>query len=438
MPRPTFAVKLFDLALISVGFAAAVAAYRALFPLNYAFLTPDEVAGGLIVSAVTFWVVVRLQDGSGPEEPLLLFFFDRFCRGTGVNLLIQAALTYFQLLTRSMFLIVAGGLFATFLLALARRWVHPHPRISRSGVLIIGFDPIAYRLACMVDEPILGVIGAEHPTLPFLGDANQLEDVVSARRPALILVASADWAPRIAPSLLLKYRLSGIALSDLRGLYEKRLQRVYCQRLEPVDLLLSPAFRPDSRTMAIQAIYTNLIGLFFLLALSPAMAVATIAVALFSGPGSAIEGIECAGFQDIPFRLLRFRTLRRDGSGQPTRVGGVISRMHLANLPRLINIVRGEIALFGPRPVRREFARRLTEIMPAYSLRFSVKPGILGWAQVNLRREAALENEFLQLEYDLYYIKEGSPSLDLEILIRTLLPARGTVPRPAEYVRAER
>jgi lipopolysaccharide/colanic/teichoic acid biosynthesis glycosyltransferase len=103
-----------------------------------------------------------------------------------------------------------------------------------------------------------------------------------------------------------------------------------------------------------------------------------------------------------------------------TRAGRVISRLHLTNLPQLINVVRGEMALVGPRAVRQDFAYFLTGLMPFYSHRFSVKPGIMGWAQVNAAGRDMPADECLQVEYDLYYIKEGSPWLDGQILIEAL------------------
>jgi lipopolysaccharide/colanic/teichoic acid biosynthesis glycosyltransferase len=89
------------------------------------------------------------------------------------------------------------------------------------------------------------------------------------------------------------------------------------------------------------------------------------------------------------------------------------------DLPQLINVVRGEMALFGPPPVRKEFAHRFAELIPVYDHRFIVKPGMMGWSQVNLDRGPRSTDEFLRLEYDLYYIREESPSLDLDILFRT-------------------
>ena len=154
------------------------------------------------------------------------------------------------------------------------------------------------------------------------------------------------------------------------------------------------------------------------------MALIGLAVGLFSGPGPVFESIECAGFQYIPFRLLRFRTTRLDGTGTMTRVGRVISRLHLANLPQLLNVVRGDMALVGPRPVRSEFARYLTGVMPFYSHRLSVRPGIVGWAQMHAPDAASFPDVCREIEYDLFYVKEGSLWMDAEIMIQSLGPAR--------------
>ena len=169
--------------------------------------------------------------------------------------------------------------------------------------------------------------------------------------------------------------------------------------------------------MAFQAVYTNLIGLGLLLLASPLL-IATAVLLAVRLPGNPLEQRECLGFQRIPFQLLRFRTRRPDG--RPSWMGSVISRLHLVNLPQLINVVRGEMALFGPPPVRRNFAERLRQIIPIFSQRFTVKPGILGWSQANLRGWRTPPDESLRLEYDLYYMRQESPSLDLDILVRTI------------------
>lgn len=420
-----------DFVLICAGFAAAIAIYAALFPENYSNLAPGQVLTRFIISVLTFWVAARLYDGTSSER-LWTLILDQFCLGTGPNLILQALLNYVWALTRSFFMIVAGGIFAAILLAFAKKWIYARFE-AKAGVVIVGFDPITQAVASSLRQPILGVIGTtpSHvpPEIPFLGDIGRLEQIVSEQRPTR-LVVSKGWAGSISPSVLLNYRVRGLTVATAPALYEKLFHRVYCEDLEPAELLLSPVLRADHRTMAIQAVYTNLIGVAFLLALAPALALASIALTLFSRPGLTFESVDCVGFQNIPFGLLRFRTRRMDGSGRLTMVGGILARLHLTNVPQIINVIRGDMSLFGPRPVRREFARRLIALIPFYSLRFCVKPGILGWAQMHLRREP--ENEFAQFEYDLYYIKEGSPLLDLGILIGTLFsrPKKMSVPAP--------
>ena len=105
-------------------------------------------------------------------------------------------------------------------------------------------------------------------------------------------------------------------------------------------------------------------------------------------------------------------------------VGRVLSRLHLVNLPQLLNVIRGDMALVGPRPVRSEFARYLTDAMPFYAHRFSVRPGILGWAQLHAPRGGGPAEECRQIEYDLFYVKEGSLWMDAEIMLESTGPRR--------------
>jgi lipopolysaccharide/colanic/teichoic acid biosynthesis glycosyltransferase len=111
-------------------------------------------------------------------------------------------------------------------------------------------------------------------------------------------------------------------------------------------------------------------------------------------------------------------------SGHRTGIGKLIAALHLTNLPQLINLVRGEMGLFGPEPVRAEFASYLEDLSPVYSIRYSMKPGVFGWAQANSNRGGSVAEESVRIGYDLYYLEYGSPLVDLEILARTLLRKR--------------
>jgi lipopolysaccharide/colanic/teichoic acid biosynthesis glycosyltransferase len=412
--------RLFDLLLTMAGFGAALLLYNALFVGG---LAPHEVFVSCGSSVIAFWLAIQLKDWGGDStRGRWVIAVEQFCFGTGVNLLLHALMTYGLLARRTPFLIVTGSLFSTVLLAAARHMVFARQNLE-SRVLMLGCDTVAQAVFRSLRVPVLGVVGASGEStpegIPSLGGIENLDAVIEAFRPTHLLVGLPDWRKWVDPALLLRYRRQGIVVEEAKAVYEKLFDRVCCERLQPLDLLSSSALRGDSRTMAIQAIYTNLVALFLLLLSSPLIFLISLAVGLFSGPGPVFESVECAGFQYIPFRLLRFRTERRDGIPTSTRVGRAIKWARLANLPQLVNIVRGDMALVGPTPVRREFAAYLTELMPFYSHRFSVKPGIVSWARTNAPRHT-LADDCSQVEYDLYYIKEGSLWLDIEILLQAV------------------
>src|SRR5258708_1189770 len=171
--------KLLDLVVVAAGFASAVELYRNLHPESYAYLTSGEAVGGFLLSVATFWLVLRLYDGTGPEDPLFLLI-DQFCLGTGLILIVHAILNYFHILTRSLFLIVIGGLITSFLLAVSRLLYGRGPS-PRAGVPLIGFHPLAAQLAQSLHQPILGVLGAPEaaaiPGSPRIGDLHQFETI---------------------------------------------------------------------------------------------------------------------------------------------------------------------------------------------------------------------------------------------------------------------
>jgi lipopolysaccharide/colanic/teichoic acid biosynthesis glycosyltransferase len=424
--------KSLDFLLILAGFVAAIFPYSVLFQSG---LSLNEMLFQSAISALTFWAAIQFHDAG--SEGFVIALLERFCLGAGANLLLHALLAYGFLARRIPFLIALGSLVAAVLVSLRRYWISRRSDMD-SRVLLIGFDAVTRKIAAAMKRPVLGVVGhgmpADTPALPagvpFLGNLGACEEVIRDQRPTHVVIGMSDWDSRISPSILLKCRLAGTVVEDAPSVYERLFHRVSCQRLQPMDLLLSSSLRGDSRTMAIQAIYTNLIGLSFLVALSPILLLVSLAISLSSGGGPVFESVDCAGFRYIPFKRLRFRTLRTDGSGERTGLGRAITRLHLANLPQLINVVRGEMALVGPRAVRQDFAHFLTALMPFYSHRFSVKPGIMGWAQLHLAAHGLPSDECLQAEYDLYYIKQGSPWLDGQILLDSL--ARGRARHAAE------
>jgi lipopolysaccharide/colanic/teichoic acid biosynthesis glycosyltransferase len=130
--------------------------------------------------------------------------------------------------------------------------------------------------------------------------------------------------------------------------------------------------------------------------------------------------------------LLKFRSMREDaeketgpvwaeeGDKRVTRVGKIIRTLRLDEIPQLINVLRGEMSFVGPRPERPHFVEDLKNEIPFYDKRHAAKPGITGWAQIKYPYGASRSDASEKLKYDLYYIKNMSPFLDLEILFQTL------------------
>ena len=167
-----------------------------------------------------------------------------------------------------------------------------------------------------------------------------------------------------------------------------------------------------------------------LLLAMPLMAIAAIAIWLDS-PGPILYRQRRVGWMGRPFELLKFRSMQAEAEkeGNPqwaalndprvTAVGRILRKTHFDEVPQMLNILRGEMSFVGPRPERPEFVGFLNESIDFYHLRHYVLPGITGWAQVNYPYGASLEDARRKLQYDLYYVCNASPLLDLRTLLRT-------------------
>ena len=163
----------------------------------------------------------------------------------------------------------------------------------------------------------------------------------------------------------------------------------------------------------------------------PAMIITAIAIWLESGR-PVLYCQERVGENGRTFTLCKFRSMRldaekggkpvwaKDGDDRVTRVGRVIRKTRLDELPQLWNVLRGDMSFVGPRPERPFFVEQLTARIPFYSQRHAVKPGITGWAQVKYRYGASVEDAMEKLRYDLYYIKHLSVFFDLTIVFDTV------------------
>jgi exopolysaccharide biosynthesis polyprenyl glycosylphosphotransferase len=184
-------------------------------------------------------------------------------------------------------------------------------------------------------------------------------------------------------------------------------------------------YRSIKRTVDILVAIPALVVLALIM---PAVAVAN----RFGSSGPLFYRQERVGLHGKPFTIIKFRSMVPDaeqGSGavwaqagdtRITPVGRWLRRSRLDELPQFLNILRGEMSLIGPRPERPEFVAQLTQMLPWYAVRHQVRPGLTGWAQVQFRYGNSAEDARIKLEYDLYYVKNMTPGLDMQILFRTV------------------
>jgi len=401
---------------------AAFAAVEAVFPGEL----PSTDWNAAIIRGLAFWAGAWLRSFEAGRSAWVQAI-ERTAMGTGLNLLVGAALVYTELLEPTpLKQILIGGVLSGALVSVVEAWRLRQPAGS---VLLVGRSSLGERVAADLGAAVIGVVGPGSKPLPpglaSLGDIGSIADVVARNNVRRILVAGPRGeqdAPDQVPDLAMVegWTKAGILVEDLPTAYETLYLRVCSEGLTPSEILRSPALAASPAMMSLQATYSNLVGLALLITLSPLIVVLAILSRMAAGPGPFLDHVECAGFQGIPFQRLYFR-IRSARTGKQTAVGAAIGALRLTGLPQLINLVRGEMAMFGPVPARKVFSDYLEKTIPPYSHRLSMRPGILGWTRAHLSPREGVREEVLQLEYDLYYIKQCSPTLDFEILLRTIL-----------------
>lgn len=368
-------------------------------------LTRLSSAIGIAFLAVA--VMAYLAPGWGPALPVMVLW-GGLCLGSWFlwRLLYAALVWNPSLLERVLFIGVDPVVRES-----ARRLKDLGP--SRSQCLPIGFvDDRLARGDSLFGEPVLGT-------------TDELAEIAAAKRPDRIVLGRPDDYQRLPVRTLFELRMAGVRVEPAGELYERLFGRVAVQHLRPQSLLYQAQWGSRPRSVALQSVYTNLIALAAAVVLGPLMGILAIAVKL-SSAGPVLERCVCVGFEGLPFTLFRFRCRRlkrRNGIVEfsPTALGRWLERLRLDRLPQLLNVLRGEMSLIGPRPHRVEYARVLSQWFPYYRQRHTVKPGLTGWEQINRKGSVEPANARVALEYDLYYIKHISASLDAYILLHSLL-----------------
>jgi sugar transferase (PEP-CTERM system associated) len=293
-------------------------------------------------------------------------------------------------------------------------------RLAERGVSIVGF----YQTDLSDD------IGVPHEKI--VPKAQSLEVVVNALCIHLIVVAVREQRGGGLPvAELLNCRLRGVAVTDVTGVMERIAGRVPIEVLKSSWLIYGSGFSQGRCRRLVKRAFDIGMATGLLIAGSPLMLLTAIAVYLESG-GPIIFRQDRVGFNGRTFSLLKFRSMRRDAEkdGTPqwaancdpriTRVGRIIRRSRIDELPQLWNVLRGDMSFVGPRPERPFFVDQLTQQVPFYGSRHTVKPGITGWAQVCYGYGGSVEDAVRKLEFDLYYVKNHSLLLDIVVLFKSI------------------
>jgi sugar transferase (PEP-CTERM system associated) len=231
---------------------------------------------------------------------------------------------------------------------------------------------------------------------------------------------------------LLRAKTAGAHVSDLSSFLERETGRVDLDSLNPSWLIFSDGFSAGRRlSSAGKRAFDVGASLALLLVTAPIILVTALAVKLESR-GPAFFRQRRVGLYGQSFHLLKLRSMREDAEvggiavwaqeNDPriTRVGAVIRKLRIDELPQAWSVLKGEMSFVGPRPERPQFVADLEARLPYYAERHMVKPGITGWAQINYPYGASVEDARQKLEYDLYYAKNYTPFLDILILLQTL------------------
>jgi len=309
-------------------------------------------------------------------------------------------------------------------------------------LVTFGEGPVIAEIARRVRErPELGfrLVGqvSEHPEQgEGLTPPDELRRLVDDFRVQRVVVAMGERRGRLPVDMLLDLKEEGVTIQEGSELYENITGRVYLDSLRPSMLLFSPAFEVSTFSLLAQRVMAIAVSLLLIVVTLPIMLLAAVAIKLDSR-GPVVFRQKRLGLRGRLFTLYKFRTMRQGSDGvRPaeekdarfTRFGSWLRSTRLDELPQLWNILKGDMQLVGPRPFVPEQEQELVEAIPFYKLRWSVRPGVTGWAQINRGYCSTLEDNSEKLAYDLFYIKHFSLGLDLLCIFKTaktLLLGRG-------------
>jgi sugar transferase (PEP-CTERM system associated) len=370
----------------------------------------------------------------------------RLLQSLGVSSILLAFLYYlFPLLIigRGIFLISLGFMGVVIV---SWRIIYNHILKTRQldqRIMIIGSGPLAQNIAKEIVEgmdtgfKVIGFItedperiGEKLVNPSIIGDQSQILDIATKERVDRIIVAIEERRGKFPDAQLLECKMRGIAVEEGIEFYEHLTGRLQVESLRPSSLIFSDGFKKSKLTIWMKRVSGFSLSLIGLILLSPLILIISILIKIESR-GPVFYKQERVGERGKIFRLLKFRSMVEEAESngpvwaeqddkRVTRVGRWMRKWRIDEIPQMFNVLKGDMSFVGPRPERPFFVEKLRKEIPFYDQRFSVKPGVTGWAQIKYPYGASNKDALEKLKYDLYYIKNISSLYDLLIVFETI------------------
>jgi sugar transferase (PEP-CTERM system associated) len=401
-----------------------------------------------LLIAVIFQLLMHFNDiynfrGTRPSKEYVI----QFCRALALATIVLCILFY-----AAPDLSVGRGIFAYSIVISAIFLVVWHTflrlylgnRAPRTNLLVLGTGDLAREAVReILRHPELGIkvvgfvddnpemVGVSIVNPKVVGLYQDLAQLVTNNKIDHIVVGLKDRRGKLPIKELLDFKTRGVRIEDATTFYERVAGKIPVDNLKPSWMVFNSGFNVSKRMLLEKRIFSVIISAVLLVLFSPVILLLMILIKLDS-KGPVFYRQERVGQDGRTFALVKFRSMYenaedgtgpvwcKEGDNRVTRIGRLMRKTRLDELPQFFNVFRGDMSLVGPRPERPHFVQKLAESIPYYHLRHAVKPGITGWAQINYGYANTIDHTVQKLQYDLFYIKNMSWVLDGLIMLETI------------------
>lgn len=372
-------------------------------------------------------MAITLASTSAFVITTLLFYMNWSLRiGRGVFILNGILITLFIIGWRILYsYLLEQPIFKRNVLIVGAGWagktiLHEINRLQKSGLRTVGF---------IDDDPLKK--GKLIDGMPVLGDRYTIDKVIRKNDIDLIVAAITHEKHADLIKALINCSWKGVDIIDMPAIYEQLTGKIPFKHINNMWMLHIAIGKPKLYSRLIKPVLEAIIALILCILLIPVMVFLAIAIKCDSR-GRIFYTQERIGKDGRKFTIMKFRTMvenaesltgavyAADNDPRITKIGRFLRKWRLDEIPQLVNVIKGDMGLIGPRPEREVFIREFEEKIPFYTQRLLVRPGLTGWAQVKFPYASSIEQTEEKLQYDLYYIKNMSFILDFVVFLKTI------------------